>query len=562
MASNWSVCGVCDYRHITEPSIVWCSECNEELCEECKDHHSISKGSRNHDTVSITEYQKLPTEVLQVAQYCDKHNQKYQLFCKKHDCPCCKKCIVESHTDCKDLTDLDDITRHIKSSNAFAEIQQTLSEVAANVKRLRTNQEENLASLGKKSREIQKEVQETRSKINQHLDKLQNDILKELKRREEEESNKIRRILKTLMDKEHEITEHQTNIAIIKQYASDLQTFLALKHIEKDVLIEEQYTQSMIKSDGANQIDVSCQINPSLQGLLSAIAKFGDVVVTADPCKIPILKQKDKQAQMIVPVPPFNTDSKIPTLLQSFEAKLEFVTGCTLLSDCRIAFACSTNENLVILKPDGSPEFEIRDLNSVFDLTLIGDNVVAVTSGYYKDSFQISIIDLKTRRVKRTFKINNINSGVAYSDAKLIYCAGKEGINTRNLNDDSIVNVTKAKVTDLSYVATFRDNIFYTDCNDGNVTCIDFQGNVQWVFENESVLNAHFGISVDRDGNVYVVGEYSNNVVVISSNGQTYRELLTSENGLNGPVVIHVDRPSCKMLVANRAGKAFVYSLV
>ncbi|CAG2184526.1 unnamed protein product [Mytilus edulis] len=304
MASNWSVCGVCDYRHITEPSIVWCSECNEELCEECKDHHSISKGSRNHDTVSITEYQKLPTEVLQ------------------HDCPCCKKCIVESHTDCKDLTDLDDITRHIKSSNAFAEIQQTLSEVAANVKRLRTHREENLASLGKKSREIEKEVQETRAKINQHLDKLQDDILKELKRREEEESNKIRRILKALMDKEHEITEHQTNISNIKQYASELQTFLALKHIEKDVLVDEQYITSMIKSDSANQINVSCHINPSLQGVLSAIEKFGDVVVTADPCNIQIQKQKDKQAQMIVPVPPFNTDSKIPTLLQSFEAKL------------------------------------------------------------------------------------------------------------------------------------------------------------------------------------------------------------------------------------------------
>lgn len=130
-----------------------------------------------------------------------------------------------------------------------------------------------------------------------------------------------------------------------------------------------------------------------------------------------------------------------------------------------------------------------------------------------------------------------------------------------NLNDESIVNVSKTERTDFSYVTTLRENLFYTNCNDGSVTCIDFQGNVKWEFKNKSVLDAPFGISVDRDGNVYVVGEYSNNVVIISPNGQNYRELLSSANGLNGPVVVHVDRSSCKMLVTNRAGKAFVYSL-
>lgn len=69
------------------------------------------------------------------------------------------------------------------------------------------------------------------------------------------------------------------------------------------------------------------------------------------------------------------------------------------------------------------------------------------------------------------------------------------------------------------------------------------------------------GISVDRDGNVYVVGTSSNNVVVISPNGQHYRDLVTSDNGIEKPVVVHVDISSCKMLVSNREGKAFVFNL-
>ncbi|XP_071121088.1 uncharacterized protein [Mytilus edulis] len=561
MASNWSVCGICDYRHITKPSNVWCSECDEGLCEECKEHHSISKGSRNHDVVSITEYQKLPNDVLQLARSCDRHNEKYVLFCRKHDCPCCKKCVVDTHMECKELIDIDDITRNIKSSHAFAEIEQTLSEIAENIRRLRIDREDNLASIRKKSREIKKEVLENRASINLHLDKLQDAILKDLKTREEEESNKIRRLIKSLIDKENEITEHQKNIGNIKQYASELQTFLALKHIEKNVVAEEKYTQSMVKSDGANQVYLSCKINPSLQGLISAIQTFGDVVLTADPCKIPILKHKGKQAQMMVAVTPLNIDSLTPALLQKIDTQLGGIRGCTLLADCRMVLASLLRRTIQVYKPDGSLDFEIGNVGPVFDVTYIGDNSVAVTSGYDKDSLQINLIDLKTKKVRKTLKVNSVNAGVAYSEDKLIYCAVKDGIQMISLNDESIVNVTKIYLSNHSYVTKFRDKIIYTYCENDSVTCIDFQGNIQWVFKNVKVIKSPLGISVDGNGNVYVVGCNTNNVVVISPDGHTYRELLTSKNGLERPAAIHVDRSNNKMLVASREGTAFVFNL-
>ncbi|XP_071123021.1 uncharacterized protein [Mytilus edulis] len=561
MASNWSVCGVCDYRHITEPSVVWCSECDEGLCEGCNDHHSISKGSRNHDTVSITEYRKLPNEVLKLTRSCDKHNEKYVIFCKKHDCPCCKKCVVDTHIECKELTDIDDITRNIKSSHAFAEIEQTLSEIAENFRRLRISREDNLASIGEKCKEIEKEVLETRARINLHLDKLQDAILKDLKTREKEKSNKIRRLMKSMTDKEKEIAELQRNIGSIKQYASELQTFLALKHIEKDVVAEEKYIQSMVKSDGAKQVDFSCKINPSLQGLISDIQIFGDVAVIANPCKIPILKQKDRQAQTMLAITSMTIDSLKPKLLQTIDTKLSFVTGCSFLSDCRMVLSCFAKQLIRVFKSDGSLNFDIKDFRNVFDVTHIGDNSVAVTSGYESDSLNIDLIDLEARKKKKTLKVNSENTGLGYSEDKLIYCAGKKGIQMIRLGDESIVNVTKTEVTNFSYVATFRDNIFYTDCHEDSVTCIDFKGKTRWVFKNGSVLKAPYDISVDRDGNVYVVGGVSNNVVVISPNGKHCRELLSSENGLEEPVVIQVNRSSCKMLVANRVAKAFVFNL-
>lgn len=119
MSNNWNLCGACDNNGISKPSEVWCSECDDGLCGDCRERHSIAEATRNHDIVLIAEY-KNTSEVLHIAQFCKNHNEKYELFCSKHDCPCCKKC-VKFHTDCKGLTDINDIIKNVKTSNACYE---------------------------------------------------------------------------------------------------------------------------------------------------------------------------------------------------------------------------------------------------------------------------------------------------------------------------------------------------------------------------------------------------------------------------------------------------------
>jgi DNA-binding beta-propeller fold protein YncE len=65
-------------------------------------------------------------------------------------------------------------------------------------------------------------------------------------------------------------------------------------------------------------------------------------------------------------------------------------------------------------------------------------------------------------------------------------------------------------------------------------------------------LRGSSGISVDNDGNVYVVGYHSNNAVVISPDGQRHIQLLSSENGLKESRVIDYDKSTNMLLVVNR----------
>ncbi|XP_052090174.1 tripartite motif-containing protein 45-like [Mytilus californianus] len=393
MASNCSLCSVCDNRQTAKFSVVWCSECDEGLCGDCKEYHSISKDTKNHGTYSIAEHTKLPTELLQVAQVCKIHKEEYRFFCTKHDCPCCKKC-KKSHKECKGLTDINEIIQEVKTSNAFYEIEQTLREVVENIKILSTNRKENLELLENKRRKIEAEIKYARTKVNHHLDQIQADLMKELMAVQHQESSKIQNVLSSLNLKEKEITELQVNIDNIKQKASDLQAFLTIKVLEKSLAVEEKNIQSIANSGIVNKVNISCQINQLLQQITASVSKFGEINVSSDPYQLPIQKQKDREAQIMLAVPTRNIGNLALTLQKRINTKLSDVQGCSLLPKGRMVFSCYEQEKIKVFKSNGSKDFEINDIGKVVDVVFIGDGCIAVTSGH---SNKISIIDIPTK---------------------------------------------------------------------------------------------------------------------------------------------------------------------
>jgi DNA-binding beta-propeller fold protein YncE len=114
----------------------------------------------------------------------------------------------------------------------------------------------------------------------------------------------------------------------------------------------------------------------------------------------------------------------------------------------------------------------------------------------------------------------------------------------------------------VDYVATSGDKHYYTNTNTNTVTCCDLHGTIQWEFKDYRVLIGPHGISVDNDGNVYVVGYISNNVVVISPDGKHHRQLLSSMDGLLCPIVLDYDKSTNRLLVVNHQGStAFLFDV-
>ncbi|XP_071123645.1 uncharacterized protein [Mytilus edulis] len=563
MATSSLSCGVWDLRHITKPSALWCSECDEGLCECCQEHHSLSKASRNHTVIPISEYKKIPKDIVQISQLFDKHNEKYIIYCQKHECPCCSSCIVQNHNKCDEIVKLDDVIHNAKTSNTLYEIEQTLAEVTENIKKIMKDRQNNLKTLSETQKKIENEIQETRTAINNHIDKIQADIINELYASEDKESKNIRKLLNSLEEKQQEVAILQKNIADIKQHASDLQTFLSLKRIEKEIAGKDEYIRSMSGSENLKKIGLSFRLNTAVKNFISDIQNFGRITVESKPSTIELTTRKQKQAQMMVAKVPSRSFGNINLQLQqTINTKQNNNTfGTCLLPDGRVVFSSYSstigNGTLTVLNANGSLSDEIK--LSFFDVTYITeDNTLAVSRG--SSLFKcIYIIDMENQKVKKTISVKDYIYGITYNENQLVCSGRNRGIQLINPNDETISDIVVGEMRAESYVTTFGDKLYHTNPVKNTVTCHNIQGKLQWIFQNESVLKKPGGITVDSSGDIYVVGRKSNNIILISNDGKQHRQLLSGRDGLSEPSSIHFSQEKNMLIVANREkGGAFL----
>ena len=277
--------------------------------------------------------------------------------------------------------------------------------------------------------------------------------------------------------------------------------------------------QSLVNSDSLNQTKLTYKIDTNLKNITTSIQKFAEVVVESKPCEMMLLRSKDKQAQMMVAdlSPPMSVENIQLNLKQKINTKGTNFRGCSLLPDGRMVYTCYHSSVVRFINKEGIQLFQIgRDKtgSNTYDTVYIKDtNNVAVSSGRGHNRC-IAIIDVKSKEVMTTIPMDTYISGMAVRGRTIYYCAWNKGLRMLNLSDRSVSDIISNSMSGIEYVATTGDKLYYTNTN--TVTCCDLLGTTQWEFKDTRVLQGPRGISIDNDGNVYVVGGDSDNVVVIS----------------------------------------------
>ena len=448
----------------------------------------------------------------------------------------------------------------------FTETEHLIKEMIETIGKIRQNRDTNSSAVKDQKRIIENEIQELRTKINTHLDKLQEDLMKELTIAERRVTDETRELLASLDEKQKELTEYQINIVNIEKYASNLQILLAVQQIEKHVQTQDRCLQSLVNSDSLNHTKLSYKIDIGLKTIVTSIQKLGDVVVESKPCELTFVRKKDKQAQMMASdlSPTMSVDSIQLKLKQKINTKGSVIKGCSFLPEGRMVLSCFKTNRVSFINTEGVELYQIgKDKTGActYDTVYIKDNnTVAVSSGGGGNRC-ITIIDIDSQEVLTSISIGTNIYGMAVRGMTIYYCTGSKSLKMFSFSDKSESDIINSNKSNVYYVAISGDKLYYTSCATHTVTCCDLHGTTQWEFNDERVLQWPLGIYIDNDENVYVIGHTSNNVVVISPDGQRHRQLLSPKDGLKEPRALDYDKSTNRLLVVSQGEFAFLFDV-
>ncbi|XP_052080381.1 uncharacterized protein LOC127718408 [Mytilus californianus] len=559
MASNTSICGICSLRQITKTSDNWCPECEEALCNECTDHHKVLKATRSHEAIPIFNYKSLPSFVTNIQQSCIYHNEQYLQYCVDHALPICFKCIND-HRKCN-VTTLENTSGNIKTSGHFLDLESRLDDLVQNIDRMKKDRKTNLTDIEDMKTQHVSEVKKIRVEINKHLDNLERQIIKDLDKKEYQCKEMIRGVLSSVKEQETMINQCMANFQSIKQYASDLQTFLGMREIESKVNENEQYLRTLIETHSFDQLDLVCKVDTGVQNIMKNVKNFGSIEIKNRINNIQLTRAKYKQAQLQVAAAKKTVNDVKLILQKKIVTNGIFVRGCCMSKEGEFLFTYHTKHSLGVIASDETLKYSMSlDPSHGYDLTFVDDKTVAITSG---DSSKngIDIINIENRSKIKFINVPGPPYGITRDRDSLFVCVTELGIYKVNTFEYTTSHVISCKLPKYSYVYVFADKIYYTDNFDQSVVCCDFQGSRVWYFKDASVLKLPRGITVDNDDNVYVVGENSSNVVILSNDGKYHKEILTGKNELLHPSAISLDKQNGTLLVANRSQTAFLYKI-
>ena len=556
--SDEQFCSFCDPSPIK--AMGWCAECNVFLCSNCLKQHKSSKLFKNHSAMSLEDYKELPTVVQAMRYQCEDHDEPQQMYCPVHNRPCCIRCVLTAHKECSGVAPITDFISNVKSSPAMLDLEQTLKELSSFVKRTTDDKKENIQEILTRQKEINEDIHKIRKSLNDHLDQLQETLIGSINKTVDDVTLQLGDVKNSLTEIKNRTSYITLEFNKIKEHASDLQTFLSLPHLISKANDEEKNVEKLGSDGKLNRKSII--FTAGIDDIIK-MKSIGDVGVDDIKSDVIYVKEKDKQAQTVGPLARRTSDD----IILNFQKEIKLrtgntynkLTGCSILNNGEILFSeynFHHNTNRVTLN-DSNGNFirTVRGLRrnsgSVYDVTSIDANTIAVSCDNV-----IVIVNIDSQNIVHTIHNDHTCYGIRHCDGKLYYCHEYDGIRRFDLKTNTEELLVSTYVGPFSYISCDRNKLLYTSSTE-TVNCCDMNGKSIWRFEDTAVLRSPRGVVVDNQGFVFVAGEKSGNVVVISPDGNSSKEVYQ----ISSPRAMCYDKNNNKILVCNTGKKVFWFAI-
>lgn len=489
---------------------------------------------------------------------CVIHDKDLDLYCSRHDEIICEFCIDSKHEGCKDLIDVVHATNEQMSDTEYSEIKRTVIEMEKTIEGYIRDQNENKIQLDDQKVSIAAEIKSFRDKINEHLERLHQDLLDVLSETHDKLKSNIDKTLDELEKKKDKLKSLAKKFENLNGEENFKTKFVVAKMVKKEYARVSKPIQSLVKKLKHSNIEFAS--SPEAELIALEIESLGAIAISEKQsvCNIPNFKSEDLQLKFDFARNIANINLHLKTEIKIRNKMDLSVQKCVLLPSNQFLFADEKNERLVIHDHDGSHHHDISVSNKPFDIAIIDAHRIAVTYGRER---QVEILDISKHKCERIIKTGNDCWGIAFNEGNLFVVVYRKGIDVIGVRGQLIATIP-VNVDHVFYVAIHSDKIYFTDWAENTVNCCDFDGNEIWCYGYDNVLSEQ-GVVTDADGNVYVVGYRTNNVMVTSPDGRRYKIVLSGEkDGLNWPTGLFYDPQGDRLLLCNETdGFAALYDI-
>ncbi|KAL3837574.1 hypothetical protein ACJMK2_022922 [Sinanodonta woodiana] len=524
-------CDICNAGGTMRTAQGLCTTCNERMCDDCLSLHRRQKVSRNHAIITGDEFVGNPQCIMKFAEgfNCPDHNtEEIKFYCVDHGISCCGMCCILNHRNCDHVSDLKKALPSLLKEIDPGEIMNRFNKLQIHVETLAEANKSNVSLLESQVKDIANSIRELRTELNSVLDEVEkrvqmegDKLYKEEMIRTQEENKKCQSLISA-------IRNSHTLMEAVKQYGNDTQIFIMAEKMRAQ--ITSYYDEIREKYGQTEFISLQLNITKRFSALLSlphdALAKL--VAMKEKTCldltelKWPVSKllfQKTETLKLKY------AHENVPR----YSSAIYLPSGQVMLADS------GDNSQVCLLDSSCSYKTSYTISERPWNICAIGEDEVAVNAPWEHIILLLSVKE-DTITFTRSIRTKYECPGLACTrNGDLIVCGSTD-------YESAYWSIISVQGKEMSYhrfpynvltncfIAVDSSNTCVYIAVESGLFCSDLKGKERFMYSSEDIKNP-CGVALDCQDNVYVVGNQSQNIHQLSSDGCLMRNIsITTKN--------------------------------
>ena len=537
-ATPQNECTLCLIQDNNASAASYCTICKILLCKNCVDYHQKLELTRTHVLIDLFDEERIKETIRFQDAECRKHVGKaVEKYCAKHEYIGCQKCMDESHKNCRKIIQIPATAKEVANTKEMTRVKEDMKSMRKTLELIRIRRTDDKKRLDYERQRIFSTIDELKERVTKIVANVETtskraceNNYKENMAKIEKDLNTCSELLKIIEAMTEAITEEQLNTHL----------FMEMKRAKQAIAVGVALLNSVLHNVGTERLTFT--VDPTVEEFLGNIKTFGHInegkytatlIGTYDVC--------------------MSTDTEKVNLM---------LYGTAVLQDGRVIVSDISNGKLKILSSAYKLTSHVQLVGTPCGVCVSGDMEVAVCI-FDKHIIQLLHIETPIKRL-RQIKVGLRCRGVAAHNNKLfVTCQDgdrnelkiitKTGNMLRTIYEDKFGNPIFSNINQVA-VSPDGTKIMVTDPVKG-IASFSMNGELIAVVNSGDVVKPN-GITFNAEGDFFVSGFSSNNVVHFGADGKKIGIILQERDSLRSPVSLCMINNSC--IVVTSADSKFI----